>query len=223
MSGNADYLPRRDVDLLEWVRNFLAVLVKILARIGFPGELLEKLDAMYADFLSKYNITESPATRTKVTTVEKNTSRATLLRALRQAIGEYLTYNHNVTDSDRTSLGLPVYKTTRTPAKVADTYPDSDVDSSLIRRLIIRFYDHGKKTSKAKPEGQHGAELYWVISDMPVVSVDELIHSAFSTRSPFSLEFRDEDRGKTVYFCLRWENTRGKKGPWGKIQSAIIP
>jgi hypothetical protein len=30
-------------------------------------------------------------------------------------------------------------------------------------------------------------------------------------------------RGKTVYFALRWENTRGEKGPWSEIMSAIIP
>ncbi|MDR2362267.1 MAG: hypothetical protein LBD91_06005 [Prevotellaceae bacterium] len=29
--------------------------------------------------------------------------------------------------------------------------------------------------------------------------------------------------GKTVYFALRWENTRGEKGPWSDIMSATVP
>jgi hypothetical protein len=35
--------------------------------------------------------------------------------------------------------------------------------------------------------------------------------------------FENDQRGKTVYFALRWENTRGEKGPWSAIQIAIIP
>jgi hypothetical protein len=62
-----------------------------------------------------------------------------------------------------------------------------------------------------------------MISDVPVVDVNELIHSAFDTRTPFSLEFQGHERGKTVYLALRWENTRGEKGPWSSVQSAIIP
>jgi hypothetical protein len=33
----------------------------------------------------------------------------------------------------------------------------------------------------------------------------------------------DTDRGKTVYFCLCWENNRGEKGPWSEIVFAVIP
>jgi hypothetical protein len=44
-----------------------------------------------------------------------------------------------------------------------------------------------------------------------------------ATRTSLTLEFDEPDRGKTVYFCLRWENTRGQKGPWSPIQKAIIP
>jgi hypothetical protein len=29
--------------------------------------------------------------------------------------------------------------------------------------------------------------------------------------------------GKKIYFILRWENTRGKKGLWSEIVSAVIP
>jgi hypothetical protein len=31
------------------------------------------------------------------------------------------------------------------------------------------------------------------------------------------------DRGKRLYFCLRWESTTNKKGPDGEIYSAVIP
>jgi hypothetical protein len=93
----------------------------------------------------------------------------------------------------------------------------------MIRRLTIHFYDQGSVKSKAKPAGQHGAEIRWAILDTPPVDVKELIHSSFDTRTPFTLEFEGHECGKTVYFCLCWENTRGEKGPWSKIVSAVIP
>jgi hypothetical protein len=153
----------------------------------------------------------------------KNDSRKTLEKSLRQAVKEYLANNHLVTDEDRDNLGLPIHKTTRTPAPVATTYPDFDVDSSVIRRLTVHFYDQGSKKSKAKPAGQHGAEIKWAILDAPPASLNDLIHSAFDTHTPFTLEFDENQRGQTVYFCLCWENTRGEKGPWSEIVSAIIP
>jgi hypothetical protein len=141
----------------------------------------------------------------------------------RQSVKEYLTFNHAVTNDDRNALGLPIHKTTRTPAPVAATYPDFDVDSGTIRRLTVDYYDQGSKTSKAKPAGQHGVEIRWAESDTPIVNVSELTNSAFDTRTPFTIEFTGDQRGKTVYICLCWENTRGEKGPWSEIVSAIVP
>jgi hypothetical protein len=46
---------------------------------------------------------------------------------------------------------------------------------------------------------------------------------AFDTRSPYTFRFEENQRGQTVFFCLRWENTTGQKGPWSEIVSAIIP
>jgi hypothetical protein len=106
---------------------------------------------------------------------------------------------------------------------VATTYPDFDIDSSIIRCLIIHFFNQGGKKSKAKPAGQHGAQIRWAVSDMPIVDVSELTRSSIDTHTPFTLEFEGHERGKTVYFCLCWENTRGERGPWSEIVSAIIP
>jgi hypothetical protein len=120
-------------------------------------------------------------------------------------------------------MGLPIHKTTRTPAPVATTYPDYDVDSGTIRRLIIHFYDQGQKTTKAKPEGQHCVEIKWAMLDTPPATISELVNSSVDTHTPFTLDFEENQRGKTVYFCLCWENTRGEKGPWSKIVGAIVP
>jgi hypothetical protein len=126
-----------------------------------------------------------------------------------------------VTDDDRAEMGIYPPKP-RTPNKKPTSFPDAFARSNTIRELTIEFRDH-ESTSRAKPHGVHGAEIRWAILDNPPKNVDELIHSDFDTRSPFTLEFKEEARGKTVWFCLRWENTRGEKGPWSEFLTAIVP
>ena len=128
-----------------------------------------------------------------------------------------------VTDVDLEEMGLPARPTgTSHPAPVAKRAPFIRVIPGEIRTVVIE-YGNADTGRKGKPEGQHGPECCYVISDHPVTSLDELIHSTFDTNSPLVLEFREEDRGKIVYFALRWENTRGEKGPSSAIFSAVIP
>jgi hypothetical protein len=119
-------------------------------------------------------------------------------------------------------MGITIRDTTRTPVKAPTTCPEFMIDTVVIRCLSILFWELGSK-SKAKPHGVHGAEIRWAILDHAPVSVEELIHSNFDTSSPFKLTFDESERGKAVYICLRWESTRGEKGPWSEIVMAIIP
>jgi hypothetical protein len=48
-------------------------------------------------------------------------------------------------------------------------------------------------------------------------------HSVFDTRTPMKLVFSGEQRGKSLYFAMRWENNMGEKGLWNDIISTIIP
>jgi hypothetical protein len=164
---------------------------------------------------------QNPAQRTPAITFAKNRARKTYEKRLRVLI-QMLEVNPQVTDHDRRTMGITVRDRTRTPVKPPKSFPEFIIGTSLIRCLTVIFRDCGS-SSKAKPRGVHGAEICWAILDRPPVSVEELVRSGFATRSPFRLMFDDSERGKTVYFCLRWESTRGEKGPWGEIVMAIIP
>ncbi|MDR2260700.1 MAG: hypothetical protein LBE06_07170 [Azoarcus sp.] len=54
-------------------------------------------------------------------------------------------------------------------------------------------------------------------------SGDELPHSHFTRRKRERMDFAQEESGKTIYFCVRYENAKGQPGPWGPIFSAVIP
>ena len=216
-----DFIPRKDNDFLNWVVNFLAILASILPRIEFPAEVHARLTTLLNTFRTKLGIADAPATRTSVTVQEKKDARNALEKETRQAVREHLTYNHLLTDADRESLGLPIHKTTRDAAPVATTYPWVQVIVNLIRHLTFDF--GGEETSKAKPEGQHGMELAGHIGGEKPANVRALKLSYFDTHTPLVIEFEEEDRGKTFWYAVRWENTTGQKGPWSDIMSALIP
>jgi hypothetical protein len=103
-----------------------------------------------------------------------------------------------------------------------DTWPVADVRDYGPRRLRVNFHDSASG-SRGKPAGMHGCEICYAILPSPPESVDLLLHSEFSTRSPYTFTFDQNMRGQTVYLVLRWENRRGQKGPWSEIYSAVIP
>jgi hypothetical protein len=96
------------------------------------------------------------------------------------------------------------------------------VDTSIPATVGVHYRDKNK-LGIGKPKGVHGVEIRHEILDEPPKDWDQLRNSSFDTRTPAQLVFKGEDRGKTVYFALRWENNVGEKGPWSEIYSAIIP
>ncbi|MDR3181153.1 MAG: hypothetical protein LBT61_04405 [Prevotellaceae bacterium] len=218
-----DYIPSTDAAFNVWQRNLINKAEAAAALLGITADTIAALRIKESRWEVAFAAAENPQFRTKLAIREKQEARKDHEATLRSFNNSYLIHNPAMTDVMREDFGLPIHKTTRTPSPVATTYPDFDIDSSTIRRLTIHFYNQGQEKSKAKPAGQHGAEIRWAISDVPVVDVADLIHSSFDTHTPFTLEFEGHERGKTVYFCLCWENTRGEKGPWSEIVSAIIP
>jgi hypothetical protein len=219
-----NYIPSNDQSFLTWLLNLINYIDRGgLSRFKIPDEEFNQLKAAAADYEQKLKVADEPDTRTKAAIQAKNDARKTAEKNVRIFVKRFLNNNPLVTNADRDNMELPIYKNTRTPAPVATTYPDFDIDSSVIRRLTIEFYDQGSKKTKAKPAGQHGVEIRWAMLDTPPVTISDLVNSSFDTHTPFTLNFEQNERGKTVYFCLCWENTRGEKGPWSEIQSAIIP
>jgi hypothetical protein len=218
-----DFIPRSDIEFNKWQENFLQKLELIMIRLKIPITVVSALREVWGQWTTTFQAASDPDTATKIAVKDKQKARKTYEKALRDFIKFYVAYNPETTDHDREEMGIPVHKTTRTPAEVAKTYPEFEIDSHTLRLLIIHFYDQGEKKTKAKPAGQHGAEIRWAMLDTPPASLKDLANSSFDTHTPFTLDFDESERGKMVYFVLRWENTRGEKGPWSPIHNAIIP
>jgi hypothetical protein len=216
------FIPTNDHAYLTWLFALINYIVsKGLSYFGITEEAFNHLKALADNFAEKLAIADEPDTRTKSAVQAKNDARAASEASTRQFINQFLAYNPVVTNADRDNMGLPIHKTKRDPAPVAEHPPYIAVEVYGPRQ--VRFAFGESATSKAKPDGQRGIEVASVISDTKPAEMDDFTRSAFDTHTPLTLTFKESERGKTLWFAARWENTTGQKGPWSEIQSAIIP
>jgi hypothetical protein len=219
---STDYIPAKEKDFYKWQSDSTKYAKANLATWGVAETAIADVEAKRTVYEAKYAISEDSATRTSPHVLARQEARKDYQLALREFFSGYVIYNPAVTDEDRRTMGLTVHDTKPTPMPPPGTEPAATYNTPSPGIVDIGFRDKDEK-GHAKPYGIHGAETAWGVLDVVPVDWSELPHSTFATHSPLRLTFDGHDRGKTLYFAVRWENTRGQKGPWTDILSAIIP
>jgi hypothetical protein len=163
---------------------------------------------------------QDKAQRSMLITFEKNNAR-TAYEPLLRSIVNLLKTNTFISIEERAEIDIFPRKR-KSHIKEPTTCPDIAIIIKNIGMITISYYDR-YSLSHAKPYGVHCIELKWEILENPPHNPDELTHSEFATSSPFTIQFPGKDRGKTVWMCARWQNTKGKHGAWSYFHNAIIP
>ena len=226
-------VPRGDYALAVWSNQVIVVAYDPLyyERWGIvkpPEELRE----LYDDFATKMNVCNQGNNRS-VDILAKNVAKGKLIKALQNFVQGFLMRNVNVTEEDRHLMGLPQRNTI--PTLVPQ--PVTQVEGTLAFRGLglIEMCDIRPANDKPDARAGYGVRIYYGI--MGGTSEEEhnkfrltarpthgseLPHSVFTRRRRHLLDFTDE-RGKEVFFCMRYENSKGEAGPWGKIIQAFVP
>jgi hypothetical protein len=220
MSVHWDYIPKKDAELVMWSANFTSGIAANATDWGITVNELSTLKKANANFAALQAKADSP-TKTSIIVAEKNAARKTLVAEIRELVGFRLK-NPIITNAQRVALGLHVHDTTPTSIPVPTTRPELDIDVRDVRRLKVSFHDQDT-ISKAKPYGVNGAVIIYAVLDAPPADHSALSRNVLATRTPHILEFSEEERGKTVYVAICWQNEKGQKGPWSEIENAIIP
>ena len=186
-----------------------------------PLEERTALFAAYSDWHTAYLPTTVP--HLPALTSERNAAWKRSRKALSRFVKVWFRgFPDIVTDGDLKNMGIPPIDPTHTPIGRPPTRPIFIIRIKGTRLLEIVFWDETGE-SRGIPYGMNGAVISWVILDEPPEDHDRLSHTELATKSPFYLRFREEDRGKTVYIALQWQNETGVRGDYTEIQSAIIP
>jgi hypothetical protein len=215
------------------VSEVLTYILKNKVRLNFddktlPGRwLITELFPPLTKYRSLFSEWRHVETRTPSLQFAFEQAEAKLKPFFRQLYTGFLKSNPLITNEDLKNMGLPTRHTGGgKPAHIATVFPGCRVLTPIPGRVEWHYYDIEGDRPRARPEGQHGVEIAWSLVDSvtpPITDASSLRHSDFDTHSPFVLTFEGHDRGKIIFYSLRWENTRGEKGPWSPVEFIFIP
>ncbi|MDR1507074.1 MAG: hypothetical protein LBI67_08215 [Treponema sp.] len=220
-----DYVPVNDKDFDQWFKN-LSQYVNAKTSGQNPewthipaGEVTLLVDS-YAAWYTAYVPTLKP--HTPAETLAKDEARAASEAVIRPFVGQWLMWKQ-VSAKEREEVGVHNKKPRRDQIPAPTTVPELEPRAGVPRQVLVDYRDKGA-AGRGKPADVHGLELRWALLESPPKNVEDLGQSAFDTKSPLVLSFKEHERGKRIYMAGRWEIEReGIKGPFGDIISSIVP
>ena len=218
----ADYIPQNDGEFNLWQTNLVSIAEGSAEPWGIPEESMIPLKTRQGNWEECFAIASNKQNRTSADVQAKDDARAAYEKDLRGFVAQWLSYNTRVSNSDRERMGLTVKSGSRTAAPKPTTHPVGIIDFSARMQHTIHYTDEASPRSKAKPAGVHGCEIWMKLGGSVPVEASELTYLTTDTRTPFLVTFDGADAGKTVYYWLRWVNTRSEHGPWSSAISAMV-
>jgi hypothetical protein len=222
----ADYIPGKDTDFDVWFSFMYQYVSQKCAEQPpawphIPQAALMNLAELHTAWKTAYSAVIGP--HTKVDIEAKNKAKKAAVAAVRPFVNQYLRFPP-VTDEDRTAMGIRNPDPHHTPVTPPPEGPVFSVVQMGPRMLgvIYRNGETGKKGSK--PRGVEGARIYYGVFDEPPAEQKDLPASVWATRCPHRIMLRETDRGRRVYFALKWEIRKEHgESPWSEMQSELIP
>ena len=220
--SNSDFIPGSDAEFNIWQECLVDNAEQNKTTWGISVDGLAKVKTLQTDWVSAFSKASNKQNRTAADVTAKDDARYQYEKAIRPFVAQWLSNNDKVTDSDRTRMGLTVRTGTRTLTPAPTTSPVGTVDFSVRQQHTLRYYDEASAHSNAKPAGVHGCEIYMKVDGDAPKDASELSYVATCTAAPYTVKFDGAKAGKSVYYWLRWVNTRGECGPWSITLSAMV-
>ena len=208
----ADYIPDPDGDFQAWQANFIAYAIAHLQDLGILQADMAPITAAQSTWNGAYTANTAAQAAAQGAAQNKDAARTNFEAVLRVLVVR-LQASPSVDNAERAALGITVRDTSKTPVSVPTTRPVARVDTSQRLQHVIAFMDEATPTSKAKPAGVMGAELWVKVGDPAPTDPSQCVFLALDTRTPYTADYAGTDAGKIAHYLVRWVNTRGEKGP----------
>ncbi len=218
----ADYIPGADGAFDAWQSNFVTYATANAAALGLdPLVDIPPVATAQTAWSTDYGANTAAQAAAQAARQAKSAASSAFEGVVRPLVGR-LQASADVDDTERAALGITVPDTKPTPVGPPTTRPVVTVDTSQRLQHTIAFADETTLTSRAKPAGVRGAQIWVKIGDPPPTDPNELTFLATDTRTPYVTDFDGADANKVAHYMLRWESTRGDVGPWSETASATI-
>ena len=222
MSKSSNYVPRNDNEFLKWIKNIVDYVMLYFERFRIYQPTNEFIE-MINDFENKLRIMDD-LNHGSVDTRDKNEAREKLEKEARAFVQGYLTKNPMVTNTDKERMALPIYDTK--PSSVTDPTGQAEAVVSYPGKTQLNLHIKHIDGTPLEVKSAYGYRIYYrtfAPAEAPPVSGKDLYSSRFTRQKKMLFTFEPEDSGKSAYFAIRYENSKGHSGPWGPLFSAIIP
>jgi len=212
-----DYVPGSDAEFNIWQAEVVSDVLSNATLWGILTAEVSTLVAQQAIWVTAFAKGGNQNNRQRPDVQDKDDARAVFEKALRKFIAKWLANNDKVSDAERIRMGLTVRSGTHTPVSVPSSNPVANIDFSVLLQHSINFVDSDTPTSKAKPVGIIGAEVWCKLGDASSYN-----YLGLCTATPEVVTYLDADAGKKATYRLRWVNTKGDEGPWSNTVSALV-
>ena len=222
MSKSRDFLQLSDNGLDDFISNVIFVLDQNLVKWNMLPAPQSLKDAL-TEYKAKLKLSNNP-NRGLVDVKAKNVAKKALIKEFRPYFQGFIARNPFVTEEDRVALHLPMRDTTPTPVLDPKGFPTVKITLTRSGQLTVNIiHDDAEQED---PRSYYGCRIYYGVyepGETPPSTGKDLRLSMFSRKKKELIIFEPEDSGKIAWFSIRYENSKGKAGPWGPLVSAMIP
>jgi hypothetical protein len=237
MAHIREYIPVKEGDFDRWFENLARYMLAKCTTSPpvwdhIPQDRWAGLSDAYGSWHTAYARTRGP--HTSVDTAVKKDEKKAALAVIRPFVNQYLRFPP-VTNEDRADMGIRSRDTIPAPVPAPQAEPEADVVYPG-KHLLELANIHAGAGPVRDSRSNFGVRIFWgVMGDptstdkfrlaVPPATGNDLPHSTFTRRKKYRFDF-EGDSGKTVWFCLRYENEKGGKfgeGPFGPLFSAVVP
>jgi hypothetical protein len=208
-----DFLPRRDEELAQWVKNFDRLIYAAPGQYGLTDEQAAELHGVVEDFLRALQAATQPGTRTRVAVAGKDAARGAMKAMVRRACAVVKGQAH-LTPADIVEVGLRMRKK-QSKIPRPTTEPLISVMPLLGRNAVrVRLGDKDAPSRKAKPRGVDAATFFYCLEDEETGGPGAWRYGGMASRTTFDIKLPSAMRlGQRVWVRAFWINSKAQRGP----------
>lgn len=222
----APYLPPADPAFDAWFANFSALITANPTDFGLVSGDATTIAASFTAWHTAYLAATNPATRTSPTIAAKDAERLNS-EALIRPYATQISRNPAVDNADKTAVGVNLPNSARTPVPPPTTQPTLSLVSAIHNLQTLAYRDSATPTTKAKPPGAIGLELWRTMATAPAVDPSAAQLVGIVTKSPSAQGTNTGDAGKFATYFARWTTRSGpggmaQVGPWSAPLAVVV-
>ena len=227
MTIKLDWIPKRNDDIYNKLRAYLALIVANKEAWGIDDMAVNDLLALQAEFEPLYHKIQDKRTRTSADVTAFNDCKKRLLREWRAFHKDEVRGNRRIPKAMLSVLVGKEYDTEPSPGPVITDTPYLALRTAGRGKVELRAQTTEDATRTSMPEFANLIECRFTIleqGDIPPDNPDNFPKKEVSSRAKFILPVGEQNAGKRLHLVARWVHTGrpNQEGPWSDAMSVTI-